>query len=193
MANQCFDQKQESLEPEQEPSDKNELFHWILTLAIAVIIALCVNRFVLVNAEIPSGSMENTIMTHDRLIGFRFAYWFEEPQRGDIILFEYPVDETQIYIKRVIGLPGETVEIRDGHIYIDGSEKPLEEDYLKETWIWENDGYTFEVPEGCYFAPRCKYCQEICRHEKPQMQEVGPGHMAACHFPLLKKKEQEEA
>ena len=64
-------------------------------------------------------------MTHDRLIGFRFAYWFEEPQRGDIILFEYPVDETQIYIKRVIGLPGETVEIRDGHIYIDGSEKPL--------------------------------------------------------------------
>ena len=50
MANQCFDQKQESLEPEQEPSDKNELFHWILTLAIAVIIALCVNRFVLVNA-----------------------------------------------------------------------------------------------------------------------------------------------
>ena len=57
MANQCFDQKQESLEPEQEPSDKNELFHWILTLAIAVIIALCVNRFVLVNAEIPSGSM----------------------------------------------------------------------------------------------------------------------------------------
>lgn len=91
-------------------------------------------------------------MTHDRLIGFRFAYWFEEPQRGDIILFEYPVDETQIYIKRVIGLPGETVEIRDGHIYIDGSEKPLKEDYLKETWIWENDGYTFEVPEGCYFV-----------------------------------------
>ena len=69
MANQCFDQKQESLEPEQEPSDKNELFHWILTLAIAVIIALCVNRFVLVNAEIPSGSMENTIMTGDRVFG----------------------------------------------------------------------------------------------------------------------------
>ena len=74
MANQCFDQKQESLEPEQEPSDKNELFHWILTLAIAVIIALCVNRFVLVNAEIPSGSMENTIMTGDRVFGNRLAY-----------------------------------------------------------------------------------------------------------------------
>ena len=46
----------------------------------------------------------------------------------------------------------------------------------------------FELPEGCYFAPRCKYCQEICRHEKPQMQEVGPGHMAACHFPTVKEK-----
>lgn len=46
----------------------------------------------------------------------------------------------------------------------------------------------FELPEGCYFAPRCRYCQEICRREKPQMQEVGPGHLAACHFPLKKDK-----
>ena len=67
-------------------------------------------------------------MTHDRLIGFRFAYWFDEPQRGDIILFEYPVDEKQTYIKRVLGLHGETVEISDGHIYKEGSEKPLQED-----------------------------------------------------------------
>lgn len=44
----------------------------------------------------------------------------------------------------------------------------------------------FELPEGCYFAPRCKYCQDICKHQKPQMREVGPGHMAACHFPLEK-------
>ena len=85
MANQCFDQKQESLEPEQEPSDKNELFHWILTLAIAVIIALCVNRFVLVNAEIPSGSMENTIMTGDRVFGNRLAYIFGD-RNGSISL-----------------------------------------------------------------------------------------------------------
>ena len=113
MANQCFDQKQESLEPEQEPSDKNELFHWILTLAIAVIIALCVNRFVLVNAEIPSGSMENTIMTGDRVFGNRLAYIFGEPKRFDIIIFRYPDDEKQLFIKRIIGLPGETVEILD--------------------------------------------------------------------------------
>ena len=181
------------LEDEQKRNARKEVFSWVRMFATVIVVVFVLTHFIIINAKVPSGSMENTIMTHDRLIGFRFAYWFDEPQRGDIILFEYPVDEKQTYIKRVIGLPGETVEIRDGHIYIDGSEKPLEEDYLKETWIWENDGYTFEVPEGCYFAPRCKYCQEICRHEKPQMQEVGPGHMAACHFPLLKKKEQEEA
>ncbi|MCB6804096.1 signal peptidase I, partial [Enterocloster bolteae] len=75
----------------------NELFHWILTLAIAVIIALCVNRFVLVNAEIPSGSMENTIMTGDRVFGNRLAYIFGEPKRFDIIIFRYPDDEKQLF------------------------------------------------------------------------------------------------
>ena len=45
----------------------------------------------------------------------------------------------------------------------------------------------FELPEGCYFAPRCSYCQDICRHQQPVMREVGPGHLAACHFPLNKK------
>ena len=140
------------LEDEQKRSTRKELISWVRMFAIVIAVVFILTQFIIINAKIPSGSMENTIMTHDRLIGFRFAYWFDEPQRGDIILFEYPVDEKQIYIKRVIGLPGETVEIRNGHVYIDGSEEPLEEDYLKETWTWENDGYTFKVPEGCYFV-----------------------------------------
>ena len=150
MANQCFDQKQESLEPEQEPSNKNELFHWILTLAIAVIIALCVNRFVLVNAEIPSGSMENTIMTGDRVFGNRLAYIFGEPKRFDIIIFRYPDDEKQLFIKRIIGLPGETVEIHDGQIFIDGSKTPLKDVTTKEFMQGSFGPYT--VPDNCYFV-----------------------------------------
>ena len=144
------DQKQESLEPEQEPSDKNELFHWILTLAIAVIIALCVNRFVLVNAEIPSGSMENTIMTGDRVFGNRLAYIFGEPKRFDIIIFRYPDDEKQLFIKRIIGLPGETVEIHDGQIFIDGSKTPLKDVTTKEFMQGSFGPYT--VPDNCYFV-----------------------------------------
>lgn len=139
-------------EEEKKGDMRKEVVSWIRMFVIVIVVVFVLTQFVIINVRVPSGSMENTIMTKDRLIGFRFSYWFDEPQRGDIILFSYPVDEKQTYIKRVIGLPGETVEIRDGKIYIDGSSEPLEEDYLKETWTWENDGYTFNVPEGCYFV-----------------------------------------
>jgi signal peptidase I len=121
-------------------------------IVIGIVVALVMTQVIIINAKIPSGSMENTIMTGDRLVGFRFAYWFDDPQRGDIVLFDYPVDESTLYIKRVIGLPGETVEIRNGKIYIDGSTEPLEEDYLKEDWVVRNDGFTFQVPEGSYLV-----------------------------------------
>ncbi|MCC8017748.1 MAG: signal peptidase I [Lachnospiraceae bacterium] len=125
---------------ERKRNIRKEVFSWIRMFVIVVAVVFVATRFIIINATIPSGSMETTIMTSDRLIGFRFSYWFEDPERGDIILFSYPVDESQTYIKRVIGLPGETVEIRDGGIYIDGSDTPLEEDYLFEEWYWENDG-----------------------------------------------------
>lgn len=139
-------------EMEKKQERRREVFSWIRMFVIVVAVVFVATRFIIINATVPSGSMETTIMTKDRLIGFRFSYWFGEPERGDIILFSYPVDESQTYIKRVIGLPGETVEIRDGKIYIDGSDTPLEEDYLSEEWYWENDGYYFEVPEDCYFV-----------------------------------------
>ena len=147
------EQETENNKTEEKKGDmRKEVVSWVRMFVIVIAVVFVLTQFVIINVRVPSGSMENTIMTKDRLIGFRFSYWFDEPQRGDIILFSYPVDEKQTYIKRVIGLPGETVEIRDGKIYIDGSTEPLEEDYLKETWTWENDGYTFEVPEGCYFV-----------------------------------------
>ena len=147
------EQETENNKTEEKKGDmRKEVVSWVRMFVIVIAVVFVLTQFVIINVRVPSGSMENTIMTKDRLIGFRFSYWFDEPQRGDIILFSYPVDEKQTYIKRVIGLPGESVEIRDGKIYIDGSSEPLEEDYLKETWTWENDGYTFKVPEGCYFV-----------------------------------------
>ena len=127
---------------------KKEIFSWIWTLAVAFVIALFLNHYITVNANVPTGSMENTIQPGDRLIGFRLSYQKEGPKRGDIIIFNYPVDESETYIKRVIGLPGETIEVRDGKVYADGVE--LDESFIKEAMDTSGDE-TYVVPEGCYF------------------------------------------
>ena len=135
---------------EEKASVGKELFQWVLVILGAVILAFLIDTFVIVNAQIPSGSMENTIMTGDRVFGNRLAYKFSDPKRFDIIIFKYPDDESQLFIKRIIGLPGETVEIRNGSIYINGSEEPLEDVETKEPMEGSFGPYT--VPEDCYFV-----------------------------------------
>ncbi len=136
----------------KEESAVKEVLSWIITIALAVVAALFIKNYVIINANIPSGSMENTIMTGDRLFGNRLAYARKSPERGDIMIFKFPDDETENYVKRVIGLPGETVEINDAKIYINGSQVPLEEDYLKEEWTTATGPYFFEVPEDSYLV-----------------------------------------
>ena len=135
---------------EEKASVGKELFQWVLVILGAVILAFLIDTFVIVNAQIPSGSMENTIMTGDRVFGNRLAYKFSDPKRFDIIIFKYPDDESQLFIKRIIGLPGETVEIHDGNIYINGSDSPLEDVDIEEPMEGSFGPYT--VPEGCYFV-----------------------------------------
>ncbi|MCR4841721.1 MAG: signal peptidase I [Eubacterium sp.] len=125
-----------------------EILSYLKIIAVTFVVCFVLTRFVFVNAYIPSSSMEETIMTGDHVLGVRLAYLFQDPARGDIVVFHYPVDEETLYIKRIIGLPGENVRIESGSVYIDG--ELLEEDYLPEEWINDNDGYDFEVPEGCY-------------------------------------------
>ena len=128
---------------------KKEVFEWIFSIAIGVIIAVLINRFVLINARVPSASMENNIMTGDRLFGYRLAYVNEEVERGDIVIFKFPDDESQLFIKRVIGLPNETVTIIDGKVYINDSTEPLNEPYLAQEMVGTFGPY--EVPDNCYF------------------------------------------
>ncbi len=149
------EQKKRIGEQERRERKKNifrEVRSWVGVFAAAFALSIVVTRFVVINAEVPTESMEHLIEPGDRLFGFRLAYTFDGPKRYDVIIFRYPVDEKQNFIKRVIGLPGETVEIRDAKIYIDGSQTPLKEDYLPEKWVADNDGYVFEVPEDCYFV-----------------------------------------
>ena len=126
-----------------------EVWSWVKTIVLALVLAFIINSFIIVNATVPTGSMENTIMPNDRIIALRLTYYVEKPERGDIVVFKYPDDESVLYVKRVIGLPGETVVIRDGRVYIDGRETPLPDEYVKETPL--GDFGPYEVPEGHYF------------------------------------------
>lgn len=126
-----------------------ELMEDVIMVLVVLVVVFLIKNFVLINAVIPSGSMENTIMTGDRVFGNRLTYRFGDPERGDIAIFRYPDDESELYIKRVMGLPGDTIEIKDGLLYLNNSEEPLAEPYLKE--IPTGDFGPYQVPEGCYF------------------------------------------
>ena len=146
---------------EEEPQCKNEnvqetgrlkrvLKECFQMVVIPVALALFCGKVLIVNANIPSGSMENTIHPGDRVIGSRLAYLSQDPQRADIIIFRFPDDESQVFIKRIIGLPGEEIQIVAGAVYIDGAQVPLEEEYLKE--IPQGSFGPYVVPEDSYFV-----------------------------------------
>lgn len=125
-----------------------EIISWAKAIIFAGIVALILNNFILVNAMVPSGSMEPTIQVNDRVIAFRFSYLFSEPRRFDIIVFNIEHSD-YLYIKRIIGLPGETVIIHDGFVYIDGVR--LVDDTFADELIIGNSG-PFHAGEGQFFV-----------------------------------------
>lgn len=146
--------KQNKLENDQRNDQpinwKQEIWEWVKILVTAAVIAFVLNTFIIANSKVPSGSMENTIMTGDRIIGSRLSYLFDDPERGDIVIFKHPTgpgNEKTTLVKRVIGLPGETVDIKDGNVYINGEK--LDEPYLKEP-MNPDEVFHVEVKEGCY-------------------------------------------
>ncbi len=123
-------------------------------MGLSVVLALGIRQFVAEARYIPSRSMEPTLKVNDRLVIEKIGYHFADPDRGDIIVFWPPEEllgdsqKRDAYIKRVVGLPGETVEITDGVVLIDG--EPLAEDYIKAppSYQWgpaEVDANTYPV------------------------------------------------
>ena len=142
--------KKEKSKEEEGNSLLQEIMSWIIPLLVAVLVALILKNYVIINANVPTGSMLNTIHEGDDLFGFRLAYTFSDPERGDIVIFKNPDNPSEKFIKRVIGLPGETVVIQDSKIYINGSSEPLEETYLPEEWVICNGPYEFHIPNDSY-------------------------------------------
>ena len=132
--------------------DDESLMDTVKTLFYAIVIAILIRTFLFEPFKIPSGSMYPTLYVGDYLFVSKYTYgyskhslpfsmplfegriWADEPNRGDVVVFKFPQDNKTDYIKRIIGLPGETVQIgTDGTIYIDG--QVLEEGYGKEVML----------------------------------------------------------
>ena len=147
----------ETIETNDNNNDKNnrkdsKLVYWtveLLPYIIVVAAALMLNSFIIINAKIPSSSMETTIMTGERVFGNRLAYLKSDPKRYEIVIFHYPDDEKRLFVKRLIGLPGDVIELKNGQVYINGV-NDMENEPFVSTDLHDDFG-PYEVPENCYF------------------------------------------
>lgn len=118
-------------------------------IIIAFVLAMVLRTFVIEGRIIPSGSMLNTIKLQDRVMVLKFVYWFKEPTRGDIMVFKPPegIGQKDDLIKRLIALPGETIAVKDGAVFINNQQ--LDEPYLAQKPDYEFGPVT--VPPNSYF------------------------------------------
>ena len=125
-------------------------FRWLLIPISAVVLALALNNFVILSAIVPSASMADTIAENSFVISSRLAYLSHSPERGDVVIFSHPEIDERYVIKRVIGLPGDTVSLKNGRVYINSSAEPLAEEYVKE--FSQDDFAEIVIPQGSYFV-----------------------------------------
>jgi signal peptidase I len=129
---------------------RNELRTWSRDLLIAIGLALVIIVFLYQPVKVEGTSMAPLLSDQERIFINKFVYRFEPIQRGDVVVFWYPLDRTKSFIKRVIALPGETVEIRQGIVYVNG--KTLAEPYVPPKYEDMSDYGPVKVPRQMYFV-----------------------------------------
>ena len=132
----------------KESSLGSEIKDWVISIAIAVVLALFIRHFVVELYLVDGPSMRPTLQNQERLVVNKFIYNLHDPERGDILVFQYPKDPSRDFIKRVIAIPGDTIEIKDGHVYVNGELK--NEPYILSTT--RGDYPLATVPEGHIFV-----------------------------------------
>lgn len=125
---------------EEEKSILKELGGWLIYILVIIGLTYLIITFVGQRTRVSGHSMETTLSDGDNLIVDKISYRFREPERFEIVVFPYQYEENTYYIKRIIGLPGETVQVADGIVYING--EPLDENYGNEPM--ENAGIAGE-------------------------------------------------
>jgi signal peptidase I len=118
------------------------------TLAMTFIVFLFLVTFVVQGYKVYGSCMEPNLRTGERLLGNKFVYRFEHPSRGDIVIFKYPADPRKTFIKRIVGLPGDTVQIDSGKVFINGEQ--LREGYVKN--LAHGDFSPETIPSGYVFV-----------------------------------------
>ncbi len=126
------------------------------SLIWAIVLAMAIRTFIVAPFKIPSGSMNPTLIEGDRILVNKFLYHFRPPQRGDIVVFRFPEDVKRPFIKRLAAVGGDTVEIRDGRILVNG--QPLNAPPIYEGNTYYNQGaygaagQAVQVPAGAYYV-----------------------------------------
>lgn len=129
---------------------KTELKEWIKSILTAIVLAFLIKTFIFNTTYVLGNSMNPTLHERDRLFAIKLPLYFSGPDRGDVVVLEAPDDPTKDYIKRVIGIEGDRIDIIDGRVYLNGEE--LKEDYIEEdayTHIYYEDSW--EVGQGEVF------------------------------------------
>ena len=116
-----------------EPRRFFEARYWLRDLVLAVLLSFIVIVFLYQPVQVEGTSMMPRLENHERIFINKFVYRFEPIKRGDIVVFWYPLDPSKSYIKRVVGLPGEWVSIRDGRVYVD--DLPVKEPYVPPEYL----------------------------------------------------------
>src|SRR5579864_6392492 len=119
--------------PPTASSFHRELRVWVRDLLLAICFAVVIIVFLYQPVKVEGTSMAPLISDQERIFINKLVYKFEPISRGDVVVFWYPNDRTKSFIKRVVGLPGETVEIRQGRVYVD--DKALEEPYILPAYL----------------------------------------------------------
>ena len=137
-------------QPAPGHSLRNEIRVWTRDLLIAIGLALVIIVFLYQPVKVEGTSMAPLLSDQERIFINKFVYRFEAIQRGDVVVFWYPLDRSKSFIKRVIGLPGETVEIRRGAVYV--NEKIVPEPYVPPQYEDLSDFGPVRVPKDNYFV-----------------------------------------
>jgi signal peptidase I len=132
------------------PQLRQDLRSWTRDLAVALGLALVIIIFLYQPVKVEGTSMAPLLSDQERIFINKFVYRFEPIERGDVIVFWYPLDRSKSFIKRVIGLPGETIELRGGHLYIDGKERP--EVYVPAGYLDGSSYGPMTIPNDEYFV-----------------------------------------